>query len=593
MNKTTNIELVVPRLLDRRWQDCKTAIYNLAVGHNKFDLIKNLLKVREQHTVTPNIREITSFTGIDNAILSIQKWQWEETKDGSTIDIDAVEIGQFGAELMILHTIKESIRNDLLCWKDDKLCETHLGQIHFSNLNTFNVEITGSKMDVVKKRYMQGRLSKSQRKMDPTNKISSVKRLYWENSIIMLLRAPIPFYRAMQRLSYAEQEMLIAFHSKLTSKLDKKSEGIVRIRVERDSTTDIMLNKLTPIKDREERRPQFTAGLRVESEDVAERVDYILGIGALSMFTMFVMGFTREHLDEKSRRAELAVCDVIEDNGYWKVLDSNRDVIFEGSEVITEIDIIAKSTKNPGRLITFEVKDFSFWKGWVWRQGSEIRQQYYEKAVDKLAIKENYIREKYECDTVESFIVTSIPESNDRIGQTQLIFLSDLTEFLYKLSNLEVASRKRHQSSNYLVRYFERLQKDYKNTTGIQTEINEHLKVKKEILSELDKIKEEYNCSRDIFNSINSEFDTLKVSQKLASKRLVKDTGEKHFQLEAELKKIKASILNVKRDLTIKSKKLHQIKDQYEEKKKLCKQIDDDIAKIEKLMDRHLRSRTF
>jgi hypothetical protein len=261
--------------------------------------------------------------------------------------------------------------------------------------------------------------------------------------------------------------------------------------------------------------------------------------------------------------------------------------------VITEIDIIAKSTKNPGRLITFEVKDFSFWKGWVWRQGSDIRQQYYEKAVNKLAIKENYIKEKYECETVESFIVTSIPESNDRIDKTQLIFLSDLTEFLYKLSNLEVASRKRHYSSNYLVRYFERLQKDYRNTTGIQTEINEHLKEKKEILAELDKIKEEYNCSRDIFNSINSEFDTLKVSQKLASKRLVKDNGEKHFQLEEELKKIKISIVSVKRDLAIKSKKLHLIKDRYEEKKKLYNQIDEEIAKIEKLKDRHLRSRTF
>ena len=85
---TDNDKLVLPELLTRRWQDVKTFIYSLSYGYNKFDLVKALLKDRESHTVAPNLSEITSFTGYDNAILSIMKWDWPIEKDNSTLDMD-------------------------------------------------------------------------------------------------------------------------------------------------------------------------------------------------------------------------------------------------------------------------------------------------------------------------------------------------------------------------------------------------------------------------------------------------------------------------------------------------------------------------
>ncbi len=44
-------------------------------------------------------------------------------------------------------------------------------------------------------------------------------------------------------------------------------------------------------------------------------------------------------------RFERVVQEVIEQSENWKVVESNRDIVLENGEIVTEIDIIAKSTK--------------------------------------------------------------------------------------------------------------------------------------------------------------------------------------------------------------------------------------------------------
>ncbi len=589
-----NDELEVPELINKRWSYCKTEIYNLSHGYPKFELIKALIEIREKYTVSPNLSEIISFTGFDNAILSIQRWDWDEVKDISTLDIDAPEIGKLGAELMILHTIRESIRNHLLKIDDEgNLHETEYGAIHFNNLNSFNVEITGSKIDIARKRYLQGRLTKNQRRMDPSFEIPSVKRLYWENSIIMLLRAPIPFYTTMSMLTPKQQELFIKFHSKLIHKIDKRSEGIIKVRLKPDSEISKMLDNLTPPTNKNDYRPKFTGCIKSETVNEDGKIDYYIGIGALSMFGMFLLGFTRSHLDDKSFRAERAVRDIIEANNYWKVIESNKEVIFENHEVITEIDIIAQSTSNPDEIITFEVKDFSFWKGWIWNQNADTRRAYYENAVEKLPVKEEYIKSKYNCKTIRSYIVTSIPESYNKIKDTELIYLNDLTEFLYKLSNHPYIPRKRHRSTNFLIRYYENLKKDMEHSKKIEVKINENKEILAEIKKQLDEIKKEYENARDQYKIVKSEYDTAKISHDLISKRLLKDDGEKHYQIEAELKKIKFELVNLRKELARKAENIHTIRNKHEFILKKYKSKENELKSLQEARQRNLSGRIF
>ncbi|MHA2250598.1 MAG: nuclease-related domain-containing protein [Candidatus Kariarchaeaceae archaeon] len=589
---TETNELVLPSLLDKRWKEIKTAMYKLIQSHSRDELILTLIKLRERHTSTPTLSEITKFTGFDVAIHTIQRWDWKPANESRSIEIDAAEIGKYGAELMVVHTLRESIRNDLLSWDGEKLDETYRGDKHFQTLYSFNIDITGSRMDIARKRFSLGRLSKQQRKMDPVNKLSSVKRLYWENSIIMLLRAPLPFYRAMSFLTQKQQESLIDLHGKLVKKSKKQSDGVITVRIGKDKKITQTLEQLTPPTDKTDRRPRFVACLKLKEPD-KEKVKYQIGLGALTMFTMFLLGFEREHLDEKAQRAEKAVCEVIELSGYWTVIESNTDVTQEGGEVITEIDVIARSKINPDVWITFEVKDFSFWRGWVWGQGSEIRKDFYLKAIGKLPVKEEFITNKHHCESLTSFIVTSIPEPFETLEGIKMIYLSDLSEELVKLSGNLSTPRKRHSSSNFLIRYFERLQKDYLNAEKLiipNKELQKTISKEKEKLCEY---KDEYEKIRETYQLLSSEHDTLKVSRKLASKRLVRDSGEKHFQLEKELQNIEKMISKSQRERGVKVKILRELKNCYKQQFHTIKKLETESQKITNSIERLLGSRLF
>lgn len=583
----------LPSLVKHRWKQCKTAIYNLSTGYPKYELIKELLRLREIHTVAPNLTEITSFTGFDNAIHSIMRWEWDEDKDTSNLSVDVAEIGKLGAELMILHTLKESIRNNLLVWRDDSLRETKFGREHFSNLNSFNVEITGSRIDIAKKRFQQERMSKTNRKLDPSYKLSSVRKLYWENSVLMLLRTPLTFYRTMQLLSEEQHGQLIEFHSKLIQKTNLKDEGLIKIRLTVNSKADRLMQVLMPPENKEDRRPKFTAALIVGTDPENKKVEYYVAVGALSMFIMFILGFNKDNLDEKSKRAEIAVREIIESTGYWKVLDSNTDVTLEKGEVITEIDIIAQANNDPKKIVTFEVKDFARWRGWIWNEGADNRYRSYEIAVEKLPVKEEFIKKKYNCDEIESYIITSVPESYKVINNMRLVYLADLPELLMKLSNKDSNKRQEHKGSNYLIRYFERLQVDYFNANKLTDPIRSRLKENDKLRMKLAAFKEDYDKLRSIYRVLNSEFDTAKVSSKLAAKRLVKDTGEKHYQLEEDFNKCKVEMDKIKREMSIKSKALKDIKVRYNETLEVIKINDSEIGRLNISKNRLLAGRLF
>ncbi len=591
INSTDADELVKPALLERRWREIKTAIFKLVQAHQREELLQALLRLRENHTSAPTLSEITNFTGFDVAIHSIQRWDWEPSADGRSLESDVVEIGKYGAELMMVHTLRESIRNELLIWDGKKLLETSRGVKHFQTLNSFNVDITGSRMDVTRKRFSQGRLTKHQRKMDPVNKLNSVKRLYWENSILMLLRSPLPFYRAMQILTVEQQRNMIDLHSKLVKKSTKQSDGIVTIRISNDTKIAKVLNLLTPPLDKTDRRPRFVACLKLDEND--DKIIFQIGLGALTMFIMFLLGFERDHLDDKAQRAEKAVCEVIEASGYWNVVESNIDVIREGGEVITEIDIIARSKINPIKWITLEVKDFSFWRGWVWGQGSKLRETYYKNAISKLPVKEEFICQKHSCEEVLSFIVTSIPEPFESLNETKLIYLSNLSEELAKLSGHNFTPRKRHKSSNFLIRYFERLQKDYQNADRLEHPKLELIKQIEELKDKLEVSRDDYENVRNTFNIINSEYETLQVSKRLATKRLVKDSGDRHFQIEKELQDIENMITKAIREKKVKATILRELKEKYTKILKKIKNVEVEYNKLLRSSERLLTSRLF
>ena len=585
-------ELQVPSLLDRRWKEIKTAIFNLSKFYTKEDLVLELIKLRERHTSAPTLNEITNFTGFDIAIHSVMGWTWDQVKENRSIEFDASEIGKLGAELMVVHMLKESIRHGLLSWEDNVLKETERGEIHFNALNSFNVDITGSRMDIVRKRFSQGRLNKTQRRMDPVNRIPSAKRLYWDNSILMLLRAPLPFYRSMQLLSPQDQEYLLKFHSKLISITESKTDGILKVRLKKDAIATRILKNLVPDENSDDRRPKFVCCMLTKSNEKG-KVEFTIGIGALTMFIMFLLGFNREHLDEKARRAEIAVKDIIEHSGYFRVVESNTVVTEDNGEVITEIDLIAQSKINPEDWVTFEVKDFSFWKGWIFGSGSEMRKEYYIKAEQKIEVKENFIKQKHECEKITSAIVTSIPEPINQIGNVKLVYLSDLSEFLAKMAKVEHSPRKKHLGSNFLIRYFERLQSDAFHADELSQKITEIKIEAQKIKEEMDLLKAEYDKIRDTYKMLTSEQETLVIEEKLTRKRLVKDTGERHYAIEKELEDVRAKLTKSKRDKKIKADILRAHKEKYQNKLNEYRKLEESASRVEKTRDRYLSPRLF
>ncbi len=584
MAQVAKEEPILPQLITQRWSSLKTEMHKLCERHRKEDLILKLMELREHHTAAPTLSEITKLTGFDVSIHTIQNWDWKPTNKGN-IDLDAQLIGDIGAELMVLHAIRESVRNSLLVTVDDDLELTPMGQRHFETVNSFNVDITGDRMDIAKKRFSVSRMSKSQREMDPINQLRSVRELYWKNSIIMLLRAPLPFYRSMKLFSQKEVDVLIEIMNKLSATKQGSSSGLKKIIVPIGSKPYRVLYKLLPEKDKD-RRPKFVGAMMREIKD--NKVEFTIGLGALTMFIMFLQGFKREQLDEKARRAEEAVRDVIEYSNYWEVIDTNTEIVDEGGETVTEIDIIARSKKDPSQWVHCEVKDFSYWRGWIFGRNIEIRRQYYEKAVTKLPVKEQYIKDKYQCEKIRSFIVTSIPEAFEEIDGVSLVYLSDLREVLAKINQRDFTPRRKYSSQNFLIRYFWRLKNDYEASKELQTKQRQLKKRLSKAQKEVNEVSSKLKEKKALIDKHMSKKKTLKVSQRLAKRRLVKDDGTKHFQLEEEIKSIERELSKVGRELKVCMASYKELMLEYRTKDDKVKKIEKELERMESKLSRLL-----
>ncbi len=587
MQTSIEAEAKLPPLLEMRWKYLKTEMHRICVHHEKKALIRALLAEREHHTTAPTLSEITKLTGFDVAIHTIVNWDWEPKGQGN-LEIDAKMIGDVGAELMVLHAIRESIKNQLIKFDENDLELTPLGSRHFETVNSFNVDITGNRIDIAKKRFTISRMNKTQREMDPVNKLRSVRRLYWENSIIMLLRAPLPFYRAMKSLTPKEIDLTIELLNKLTEKEESNTTGLKKVRVPTKSTICTTLRKLSPEKG-EDRRPKFVAC--IEEEENESKTEFSIGIGALTMFVMFLQGFKRDQLDEKAKRAEYAVKDVIEFSDYWEVVETNTEIVDEGGETVTEIDIIARSKKDPDQWVHCEVKDFSYWRGWIFGRNIEIRRQYYEKAVEKLPIKEQYIKEKFSCKKIKSFIVTSIPEAFEEINGVPLVYLSDLREVLASINHRPFTPRKRYSSQNFLIRYFRRLKNDYETAKESDSKLKKLEKKYRELKKEENQMKEKFIEKKSLLEKHNSTLATLKMSQKFTTKRLLKDDGSKHFQIEEELAKIKKDIKRVRREMIICQERYKEVALALKTKQAALKKIKEEINRLKQKKARLLAPR--
>ena len=549
------LEDYLPRILYNRWNTLRKQLYSLASRHKKSELISYLFELREKYTTIPTLTVITKFTGYDVAIHRISKWKWKPTKTGN-LQADAEQIGLIGAELMVIHAISESVKHNLFVIEGDKIVETTEGKKHFETVNSYNVEVTGSRMDVARKRFSIERQTKYSRELDPKYRIPTVRKLYWDNTILMILRSPLTFYRAMKKMEEDEQKMLLKFHAKLMQKNETNRSGVRVVRVSKYSKITSVLEKLMINPNEDDSRPQFYAGRKKYSEN-PDKAEFEIGIGALTMFIIFMSGFDKEHLNDKAFRAEEAVRDIIESSGYWEVVETNSEITSEEGEALTEIDIVAKSKNSletgEHAWVHCEVKDYSYWQGWIFGQNISKRRSYFEKAVGKLPIKEDFIRRKHQCSNLTSIIITSVPEVFDEVNGTKLVYLTDLFKTLAELENRKFAQVKSSTGGNFFLRYYGRYCKDEEQATNIKRKLEESKQRQREFKKKLVELKESYNDLRLVLSSVESSVRTIKVSEKLARRRLIKDDGSRHYRLEED-------ILKIQRDLQLKEKEYKRIK---------------------------------
>lgn len=266
----------LPKALNKRWKSLKSKMYELTQKYDKEEIIHSLLSKREQFTAVPTLSDITLFTGYDIAISTISNWQWNIKKaDLQESDVDS--IGKIGAEIVTIHAIGECLNNELLEFKNNHLEETEFGKVHFQTVNSFNVDVTGSRMDIARKKFMTSRMNRSMREKDPVSQIISVRNLYWENSILMLLRAPLPFYRAMRMLKPKQQKSLLDFHSKLMEKAENHRQGIKKVRLKRNSNISRILSKISFYSERKRKRPTFVTALRKDYDE--NKFEFFIAIG--------------------------------------------------------------------------------------------------------------------------------------------------------------------------------------------------------------------------------------------------------------------------------------------------------------------------
>ena len=578
---------ILDSILSNRWKYVKTQIYKLASDFPKKKIIKELLKQREEFTSQVRLPLIMMFSGCDVAIHTLLRWEeWKpQPKHGLPISIAARDIATFGTELVLIHTLRQALKNNLFREENGKIVPTERGERHFSRIHSFDVKVSGTTLDVARMQWRKKRRKHSmyRKGMSFWDVPPSVIELHTRNAFLMFLRSPIPFYRSMAMLSPEEIDALIKFSQKLREVADETTShsGLYVVKLKKDSVIARALTVLSNVNLQRIEQPAHLVAL-YEGEENEKKV-FVIGLEAFSLFTTFLESFDLEELEDKAHLAEEAAKDIVESSNAWEIVNTRYEVVEnEGDEdkVITEIDIIAKKKDDPTTYVLIEVKDYSFWGGWIFG-GSERKRAYYEEAAKKMELRKKIIAEEFGAKTVYSLFVSSVPEPFTEIKSIPVIFIEDLSAKLSELAGIkEESDTERQKPTNFLLRYYESLVSFLEKSKQIEVEIQ----IKKKQKHELFKKKKEHVNKINNLNmkaqSIKSELRVLLARKKLLKKKRMGTTdSDQIMKIRKEIKQINSELLRYK-------EQLEKIEEKIENENQEIEKIDSKINKIKKEIER-------
>ncbi len=580
--------IIIEDILTRRWKYVKTQIYKLASDYSKKKIIKELVKQREEFTSQVRLPLIMMFSGCDVAIHTLLRWdEWTpQPKHGLPISIAARDIATFGTELVLIHTLRQALKNGLFREENGKLITTSRGEKHFSRLHSFDVKVSGTTLDVAR---MQWRKKRRKHAMYRKGYRSfweippSVIELHTRNAFLMFLRSPIPFYRSMAMLSPEEIEALVKFSQKLRDMAEETTShsGLYVVKLKKESIIAKALMTLSNVNLQRIEQPAHLVAL-YEGEENNKKI-FVIGLEAFSLFTTFLESFDLEALEDKAHLAEEAVKDIIEMSNTWEIVNMRYEVVEnEGEEdkVITEIDIIAKKIDEPSTYILIEVKDYSFWGGWIYG-GSERKRTYYKEAAKKMELRKKIIAEEFNAKKVYSLFVSSVPEPFAEISGIPVVFIEDLSTILAELSgNPEDIESERQRPTNFLLKYYESLISFINKSESIDTEIQRKKKKKHELFKKKKKYEQKVNELNTKAQTIKSELRVLLARKKLLKKKRAQTTDhDKIVKIRAEIKQIDKELIHY-------NHQLENIEKKIEEENQEIEKIEASIYKLRKEIDR-------
>ena len=147
----------------------------------------------------------------------------------------------------------------------------------------------------------------------------------------------------------------------------------------------------------------------------------------------------------KALYAESLISSIIETLPKWDVVGKNVEVPRKegincvcitdntkcdcGPKILTEIDLIVVHHELD-LCVVVEVKDYSYWKGYINGEKFDSRQLNYSEAAKKMTVKQDWVSENYDFHLVEPVIVTTLPEAFSEIDDVPIIFSRYFCEFL-------------------------------------------------------------------------------------------------------------------------------------------------------------------
>ena len=574
-------------ILEDRWKYVKTRIYQLASEYAKRELIKELIKIREEFTTQIRLPAIIMLSGCDVVLHTILRWEdWKpQPSRGLPINRATRELAILGSELVLIHTLRQAIKNHLFEEIDGELRPTERGERHFSRVHSFDVKVAGTALDVARLQWRKKRQRRThyRKGFHDWDIPLSVLELHRRNAFLMFLRSPVTFYRSMTMLTPEQIEALIRLSHKLRemAEISTAHGTLFRLKLKIHSSIAKALYALSDVNLKRIEQPAHQVSI-YEGEDQG-KVVFLIGLEAFMLFTTFLESFDLEELEDKARLAEEAVRDIIEESPLWDIVNTRYEVVEnEGDDdrVITEIDMIARSTENPEKYILIEVKDYSFWAGWIFG-GSERKRNYYEKAVEKMELRKDHIRKEFGAKEVLSLFVSSVPEPFQEINDIPVVFVEDLPQILEELGKqYKAEAKERQKPTNFLFKYYQSLLRFLHDAEKIEQEIKEKKSRLRSVQNEKHRMEKEVQTLTEVANSLKSELRTLLTRKQILKKRRWKVQQSSQIdRIRDEIKALDKELLNYKRKLDNVEEKISSVHQEIEK-------IEGKIRKLKKEIER-------